>query len=1748
MELYLSLLPGPQREFLKRCALLDSFDGSIAGDLIPDGNVTLDDVVEYPFVYKVRGQPGAYRLREDVRRALMESWWNGQSPDAVPPELAAVVERLATRLEGSEADPAKMVGLRLFVDQHAALQDWRDLYAEADRRFDLLRCRSLIGLLTWPATVFPEVDAAHDRFQAYVDARSLWTDEWYRTNSFLLPGTSADAFESLLLGERGRMLELRGRGGYGKSSHLHWLIARRCVPAVPQIACARVDFDTVDPLAATRDPYLVLLEMADQLDQQLPGDAFGKLVRENIARRAQLYGRGRGRERVTAIHGRGFPELTADKDRSGTAADVMRRFGARLAEMPAGQPVVLILDTLEVPLHLPDSAGLPAIQPLLAALADIQRNAPGVRTVLVGRYHLSDALRDLFSDRLDPFELPKFTEEEARRYLAEKRGIQDEGRCAAAVQAADGVPFSLALLADLIDHDPEISTSTITSYRGTEYAYLVERVVKRIKEQPVRWVLRYAAIARRFDYEFVCAVVWPRVREVMSGARNLDDPAADDLPGDGESRVRLWVTGDEPAAADTEAPAAEMSVQQVWDQVKRYAGGSSWIRTDGADRNALRLQPEVVRPLRALLRGRDIVPALHADAVEYFIRRADEELAGSGQRDRAGEFLKEAVFHRFQLEGEAASGWWEEQIRTASDPRARYALAEELALGGDYTEPDGRPLPWGDGWLVAEQTLQRARLELCLASAELASIQPLPPDLSSPTSLTPSERDRFWQTATNALARLEAFPTSSLPPGRMALARAAVKLSSGTDEADVSEVRAVLEGPGTTPRERLWIAVLDASRLADMSSPGAAARLTEAKKLAEQVPGERDLRQMLAIAGIEHYALWDAYDKALAECIQAWKDGLGSSLLLLLEAIVRIESGDYASALSTAARLRATDRGAAGAATLIEAMSLRLQYRFAAAAESASRAKALAGTPDPSSLDAWVQGNALCVGGECAAAFLDIAAARKEFADALRIFEDAHDQEEAAGCHVREALLLIRELGQLRAAGVALDFASRAAPEGGDAALATLLLRTELDSRLEDPTGAGAALRAAELASKRTATPARLSAVAAAGLAFGARRDRDRYAAQLADNLSRVIPPVARLPLVRDIERGPLLGSRSAAAKRIREQVIPAGGWDHDLDQLAPLDRAALRLNAASLAIVLGDNAEAGRMLRTALREFRDGDESPAELRSILRLGRLLRAPEVVAEAGQAAVAAAMKMASDYPLLAAVTAIEHMEAASETGTAYWQDPAELCAQAEDLLSRGPPNAESWRGRLAELQAVLSQPDEPTRTSYLQTAADMYAAAGDVRKAEQVRMPRAGTQPSKDDPAAEVLVKLSGEAIKSNVVGWRLPVPRRGSAAHPVRTAVAEWVRSAPSTPYPPRLPDLMVDQWQGFTDALGELMCAADVRRRRRRLPADAMLSIRVYDGALQSLPWELASDLRGKMLASSFRRTYRAPARDMPSSRLIRFVQAGLNRAGYELRIDGVSGPDTVKALADWKPSSAASADSSYRPELVQQLHQTLLHGAAPRAVIVRAAAREGRRRSFALERRYARAGFEPYRVDDSHASALLATLNAQPPPVIVHVAGGLVAMRGAIGIDLLEGSWGSSPSQAAGLFTPTDLDRALRAVPPNWPSPVVVLDVPLPTGQREAADQLLLRNSFAADLFSLGGTPAVIGSGLAGLDNTRIVQDVLVEGFARGDAIGDILQQIRQTGPAGSFGHFGSAMAFAATALWTSYPGIRLPTARNA
>jgi len=68
-------------------------------------------------------------------------------------------------------------------------------------------------------------------------------------------------------------------------------------------------------------------------------------------------------------------------------------------------------------------------------------------------------------------------------------------------------------------------------------------------------------------------------------------------------------------------------------------------------------------------------------------------------------------------------------------------------------------------------------------------------------------------------------------------------------------------------------------------------------------------------------------------------------------------------------------------------------------------------------------------------------------------------------------------------------------------------------------------------------------------------------------------------------------------------------------------------------------------------------------------------------------------------------------------------------------------------------------------------------------------------------------------------------------------------------------------------------------------------------------------------------------------------------------------------------------------------------------------------------------------------------------------------------------------------------------------------------------------------------------VATGLAGRKAANLVQDVLLEGLARGEAIGDVVQRMRQQAPPSGFDHFDSSAAFAGTALWSNDPSMRLP-----
>ena len=1642
----------------------------------------------------------------------------------MPPDLAALCDRLAALLNDKpDTDPAELVGLRLFAAPQQALEGWKQLYAMADNCFDLVRCRFLIGMLGWMATVDPQVDAVREDYQAYVEGRSLWTDEWYRTGPFLLPAASGDAFEALLRESQGRVLELQGSGGYGKTMHVRWLIARRCVPAQARIPCARIDFDAVDPIAATREPYLVLLAMADQLDRQLPGDAFGKLVRTYAANLVRLY----RRAPATTIPARDIRDSPEAQARAAAANKVQRSFAGRLAEIPPGKPVVLILDTLEVPLHLPDTPQGPAVKPLLAALAEALK-APCVRLVLSGRYEIPEEITNLFPQPGQPFVLPKFSADEARRYLVDKRHMEHDDLVEAAVQAADGKPFSLALLADLIEEHPAISPGTIAEYRGAEYAYLIERVVKRISEQPVRWVLRYACVPRRFDYDFVRDVLWPRVREEMSGTGGHDRPAGDDIPREGDGS-QIWAVGESP-------PPGELAVHQVWDQVKRYASGSSWISPDDRDPDALRLQAEVVGPLRELLQENEIFSVLHADASAYFLDRAAAETAGKEKTSptRLTEYLREAVFHRFQFEGDAASRWWQERIRAADGPVARRALTGELARGLEYTDRQGKPMSWGrGGTLVSVQTLQQARLEFCIASAELATVQ---------TPLRP--QDPAWLDASDALERLRSGPTDTLPAGRVALARAAVALGARQLVANVGDTATALDSPDLSPRERLWLAVLAACRSFATGSGDVDESLRLARRLEEEAPGERDVRSVLALFVAQRFRQLGQFDEAIKACEAAVRDELGSDDdFRLLEAATRSSVGDTEIARSVAAQISASGSALSPLGQVYEARCWRRQQRFTMAQSVAQDVLASLENRDASPPTSGVRGSALLEIGRVEAALLRIVSARAAFAGAVRAFGEVGDAESNAACYLAETQMLLDGLRNLNAAGVTLDSAERAAPAGGDVALLAQLNRAELAHRLGDETTAAALIDQAESAGRRAALPTRVALTALAGLAFGRPRDRDYFVQQLADSLGQITPPPARLPFLTRATRCRPLQPRSKAAKVLQAKVTPPRGWDAELDLLTPADRPILRLRAAALARLVGDPEAAGQLLTVAWQETRDKPEPLVAFVEILRLARQLGRADLIGEVGQAALASARKHADQCPLLAAVAVVEYLKGALAARLRLTEDPMAACAEAEQWLDRGGLSAEAWRARLAKLKAD-NGPNETT-VAYLQAAAQLYTAAGDVLAAEEVQSRATGPELGKNVLAAEL--SFSRGTIKSKIMGGRprlLPRLRDGYSSS-LPADIARWLQATGTQPYPPQLPDAIVDHWPAFKVAMAELLGTTELTRRLPRAAERPDLAVRVKDGVLQPLPWELAASKtnRDVPLFAEFRRAYRQSAEVAQDTRLVRMVQAGLKMLGSSLQVNGVSGPDTAKALRAFEPDQDPAAVRAEDPVTIQRLHQALLQGARPGVVIVQPAPSDGPRLGFAVERRYDQAGFNATTVDQMHIPVLTVLLRAEPPPVIVHVVGGLVATAGLTAIDLQTGTGGWGAPDETGLLTSADLDRALRSVSRDWPAPVVVLDVPAPTGRREIADQLLLRNCFAGDLFALGASRAVVTTGLACRKAAGLVQNELVSGLASGDAIGDIVQRVRRQAPDSGFDRFDWSAPFTATALWSNDPSMRLP-----
>lgn len=194
------------------------------------------------------------------------------------------------------------------------------------------------------------------------------------------------------------------------------------------------------------------------------------------------------------------------------------------------------------------------------------------------------------------------------------------------------LPFKLALLADSIQVRPEITAQEIKDYPSVDLAYLIERVVERIPEARVQWLLRYGVVPRRLTFAFVRDVLAQELPPATAGRSTTKDDGREGVPPAKQGKV--FRTGPDVALPD--AP-DEATMRALWDRLRQYASSSSWVRAAGPE--TLAFHPDVLDPMRDLLRLNngpflDLHRKAKAQALGAPRRRLPRGARGGGPRGR----------------------------------------------------------------------------------------------------------------------------------------------------------------------------------------------------------------------------------------------------------------------------------------------------------------------------------------------------------------------------------------------------------------------------------------------------------------------------------------------------------------------------------------------------------------------------------------------------------------------------------------------------------------------------------------------------------------------------------------------------------------------------------------------------------------------------------------------------------------------------------------------------------------------------------------------------------------------------------------------------------------------------------------------------------------------------------------------------------------------------------------------------------
>lgn len=657
-------------EAKKRCALVRWFDENLY-EFLCDGLTDKPSCKAFVASSGVEPlAPGKWVIEEGERSRLLAAWQSDQSVWRLWNKNIGTY--FATKT-GTEVQLAAVYHLAAAPSPQEVIPLFQKWFDQANERFDMAQCNALLEMLrlqeSWRGPTVSQLWLASHQ---YYSARMLFVDDYYKTGSYFQRPEVFRKFLSVLdrtISDSPWIFHLHATGGIGKTIFLRWLIARYLVPN--KVLCARVDFDDFRLDEMVNFPLRMFRRMVEQLSQQPQGGALSSLL-EKLRRE----------------------ELT-----TGWNPDVMAEILRQLQGSSMDARIVVMLDTLE-------GATLSAanwLERCVNSLREIHAVWPRLTLVLSGRYDIAAHSNALLPGEFLNYELPRFSEAEAHQYL-ENRGIPAGPVRNAIVARAEADedpddqsgppdnklagrnPFKLAMFAELALNRAKLTVEEVMRFPRADIAYLIERVIKRIESQPVRWIIRYGTIVRHLTAEFAQAVLLPPLLKALRG-QNVDQPEK----GLEDEDKDVWQP-DTKAADELEKD----GVACVWDKLSLYARDRGWLSSVMVDRRTeLRFHPEVINPMRELLREQGIFNELEQRSAEFFAQKAGK--AGSGSEEEVAASVRslcEAVFHWFQVNGTAAEPYWIEKVRQAERFGAAFAVAVATEITGrEYAEAERVPYP-----------------------------------------------------------------------------------------------------------------------------------------------------------------------------------------------------------------------------------------------------------------------------------------------------------------------------------------------------------------------------------------------------------------------------------------------------------------------------------------------------------------------------------------------------------------------------------------------------------------------------------------------------------------------------------------------------------------------------------------------------------------------------------------------------------------------------------------------------------------------------------------------------------------------------------------------------------------------------------------------------------------------------------------------------------------------------------------------